>query len=93
MVCVAMISLVIGGVGVMNIMFVSVAQRTREIGVRRALGARRRDVVGQFLVEAATLSTIGGVVGVVLGLLISATLKATLPALPTANPIESLRWE
>ena len=89
MVFVALISLVIGGVGVMNIMLVSVTQRTREIGVRRACGARRRDVVGQFLVEAATLSSIGGVVGVFLGLLISATVKATLPALPTAIPLWS----
>jgi putative ABC transport system permease protein len=89
MVFVALISLVIGGVGVMNIMLVSVTQRTREIGVRRACGARRRDVVGQFLVEAATLSSIGGVVGVVLGLLISVTIKAAVPALPTAIPLWS----
>jgi len=89
MVFVALISLVIGGVGVMNIMLVSVTQRTREIGVRRACGARRRDVVGQFLVEAATLSTIGGAVGVILGLLISATVKAAVPALPTAIPVWS----
>jgi putative ABC transport system permease protein len=89
MVFVALISLVIGGVGVMNIMLVSVTQRTREIGVRRACGARRRDVVGQFLVEAATLSSIGGVVGVILGLLISVTVKAAVPALPTSIPLWS----
>ena len=89
MVFVALISLVIGGVGVMNIMLVSVTQRTREIGVRRALGARRRDVIGQFLVEAVTLSAIGGAVGVILGLAISATVKAAVPVLPAAIPLWS----
>jgi putative ABC transport system permease protein len=89
MVFVALISLVIGGVGVMNIMLVSVTQRTREIGIRRAVGAFRRDVVGQFLIEAVTLSTIGGALGVAIGLLIAGAVKATVPSLPVAIPLWS----
>jgi putative ABC transport system permease protein len=89
MVFIALISLLIGGVGVMNIMLVSVTQRTREIGVRRALGARRRDVIGQFLVEAVTLSAIGGALGVALGLLISGAVKAAVPSLPASIPLWS----
>jgi putative ABC transport system permease protein len=64
---IAAISLLVGGIGIMNIMLASVTERTREIGIRRALGARRRDIVVQFLVETVMLSGAGGVLGVALG--------------------------
>jgi putative ABC transport system permease protein len=80
MVLISGISLVVGAIVIANIMFVSVVERTKEIGVRRALGARRKDIRRQFLLEAALLSSIGGVIGVIFGALIAIAVKQVFPA-------------
>ncbi len=80
MILISGISLVVGAIVIANIMFVSVVERTKEIGVRRALGARERDIRRQFLLEAALLSSVGGVIGVILGSLISFAVSQVFPA-------------
>lgn len=80
---IAAISLLVGGIGIMNIMMVSVTERTREIGIRKALGAKERTILGLFVTEAATTSALGGVLGIGLGYLISAIASRILPMLLT----------
>ncbi len=75
---IAGISLLVGGIGIMNIMLVSVAERTREIGIRMAIGAKRRDIITQFLIEAATISACGGLIGIGLGAMGSALLSSAI---------------
>jgi len=81
------IGLLVGGIGVMNIMLVSVTERTREIGIRKAIGARRADIVLQFLTEAVVLTVMGGMLGMFFGWLISLAARLIFPSLPTAVPL------
>jgi putative ABC transport system permease protein len=87
--CIAGISLLVGGIGIMNIMLATVLERTREIGVRRAVGARRKDIRSQFMIESFTISLLGGLVGVAMGLVIARVVAAWAgwPTVVTATSI------
>jgi putative ABC transport system permease protein len=86
MIVLSSIGLLVGGIGVMNIMLVSVTERTREIGVRKAIGARRTDIVIQFLTEAVVLTGLGGAIGMLFGWLVSIASRYAFPSLPSAVP-------
>jgi putative ABC transport system permease protein len=87
---IAGISLLVGGIGIMNIMLVSVRERTREIGIRKALGARNKDILAQFMIEAITLSGAGGVIGIILGVGLALLIPVFVDVLPTSVSLWSI---
>ena len=86
---IATISLVVGGIGIMNIMLVSVSERTREIGIRKAIGAKKHDILVQFLIEALMLTGIGGIIGILFGM---AIIKFVIGAFKMIKPVYSIPW-
>ena len=90
MVVVSSIGLLVGGIGVMNIMLVSVTERTREIGVRKAVGARRSDIIWQFLLEAMTVTAAGGIIGILAGWVLSLAIRTFVPSVPSTVPLWSV---
>jgi putative ABC transport system permease protein len=87
MVVLSSIGLLVGGIGVMNIMLVSVTERTFEIGIRKAIGAKKLDILIQFLIEAAALTGLGGIIGIIFGWVISVIARTVFPSLPAAVPM------
>jgi putative ABC transport system permease protein len=84
------VGLLVGGVGVVAIMMISVTERTREIGIRKALGATRGTILWQFLVEAVTLTAMGAAVGLILGIVVAVVVRTKWPAIPASTPMTSI---
>jgi putative ABC transport system permease protein len=86
MIAISSIALIVGGIVIMNIMFVSVSERTKEIGIRMAVGARRRDILFQFLIESSVISAVGGIIGILLGFSVAKIVSATTSMPSSVEP-------